>query len=238
MIDVTIIPILNDNYSYLIKSAGKTAIIDPGEAKPVIDYLEEHDLHLDYILNTHHHGDHISGNAALKDKYGAIIAGPKSESHKIAALDQHLTEADQFIFGDESAQIIETPGHTLGHICFYFAESKILFSGDTLFSMGCGRLFEGTPEQMWDSLEKINALPDETMIYCGHEYTASNGAFCLTQEPDNHALKERMAQVKALRANNEPTVPVSLATEKETNVFLRAKNATHFAELRSLKDNS
>ncbi len=238
MITVTIIPVLDDNYSYLIQSGSKTAIIDAGEAAPIIAHLDAHGLSLDYILNTHHHGDHVGGNDALKEKYNAPVIGPKAESHKIKTMDIGLAEHDSFEFGDETARIIETAGHTLGHICFYFPESAVLFSGDTLFSMGCGRLFEGTAAQMWDSLQKISALPDETMIYCGHEYTASNAKFGLSQEPNNQDLKNRMNEVQNLRAQNMPTIPVSLAIEKKTNVFLKAKNAAHFAELRSLKDKS
>lgn len=237
MIDVTLVPILSDNYAYVIKSGHTVAIVDPGEAEPVMDYLEAHNLRPDYILNTHHHGDHIAGNAEIKEKYGARLIGPATETNRITDMDETYAEGDTFDLGGETVKIIETPGHTSGHICFYFPDSHALFSGDTLFSMGCGRLFEGTAVQMWNSLSKILELPDDTMIYCGHEYTAANTKFCLSIEPDNKDLQARAEEVSSLRAAGKPTLPVSLATEKKTNVFLRAKNAARFAELRSLKDN-
>lgn len=200
MIDVTLVPVLNDNYSYVIKSGNTVAVVDPGEAGPIIEYLDGHNLHPDYILNTHHHGDHIAGNAEIKRKYGARLIGPAAESGRIANMDETYSEDDTFGLGGETVHVIETPGHTAGHICFYFPESHALFSGDTLFSMGCGRLFEGTAEQMWASLSKIMALPDDTMIYCGHEYTAANAKFCLSVEPDNKDLQARAEEVSALRA--------------------------------------
>lgn len=231
---IDLIPVLNDNYTYLLQDAeGCVAIVDPGEAAPVIDALESRGLTPDWILNTHHHGDHIGGNKALKEKYGCKIAGPAVDTHRIDSLDRELKEGDAIL----GAQVLETPGHTSGHIVFFFPEAKALFSGDTLFSMGCGRLFEGTATQMWHSLGKILALPDDTQIYCGHEYTQANGAFCLSVEADNKDLQERMAEVEKLRAAGKPTIPVSLETEKKTNVFLRARSAERFAEIRKLKDN-
>ncbi|MCB1839115.1 MAG: hydroxyacylglutathione hydrolase, partial [Alphaproteobacteria bacterium] len=186
MIDVTIIPVLEDNYAYLLRSQDRlTAVVDPGEAGPIIDYLEANALTLDYILNTHHHGDHTAGNAALKKKYGSTVLGPEKERGRIPVLDRGLSEGEVFSFGQEEMKIMETPGHTLGAICFYFPDSLCLFTGDTLFLMGCGRLFEGTPAQMYQSLKKIAALPDDVLIYCGHEYTLEATDFCLSIEPDN-----------------------------------------------------
>lgn len=239
MIDITIIPILQDNYTYLLRADnGQAAIVDPGEAYPVIDMLERLGIGLDYILNTHHHDDHIAGNAELVEKYGAKLAGPAAEQARIPDMDILLREGDIFTFGNEDIQILETPGHTSGHICFYLPLSRAVFTGDTLFSMSCGRLFEGTAEQMWNSLQKIVALPGETRVYCGHEYTLSNGLFCLTIEPKNHDLQKRVEDVRALRTKNLPSLPSTIALEIKTNVFLRAGSAERFAEIRERKNNS
>lgn len=237
MTEVKIIPILEDNYAYLLCAQnGQTAIIDPGEAQPISEALKAQKLTLDYIINTHHHWDHTDGNQELIDDFGAQLVGPAKESSKISGLDITLSEGDDFAFGGEEVQIIETPGHTLGHICLYFPDSKMVFTGDTLFLMGCGRLFEGTAQQMWQSFEKLVALPDDTKVYCGHEYTEGLGKFCQTIEPENEALKTRMDNVATLRANKKPTVPGTIGLEKETNAFLRAGSAERFAELRSMKD--
>ena len=234
---IHIIPILSDNYAYLLEDGnGNAAVIDPGEAGPVIDALAKKNLTLTHILNTHHHGDHIAGNEELQEKYGAKIIAPAAEAGRIPHIDTPLSEDDMFSFGGYEAQILETPGHTKGGICFYFKSAKAVFTGDTLFSMGCGRLFEGTPEQMWRSFEKLMALPDDTNIYCGHEYTLSNGDFCLKVEPDNTALQNRMDEVRNLRAQNKPTIPTTMTLEKKTNVFLRAGSADAFAKLRKMKD--
>lgn len=235
--DIKIIPALQDNYIYILTASdGTVAVIDPAEAAPVIEHMEQTGKKPVYILNTHHHHDHTGGNQALKERYGCEIIGPASDSHRISCLDRGVGEDDTVNIGDATAQIIETPGHTSGHICFWFKDDHILFAGDTLFSMGCGRLFEGTAEQMWHSLSKLAGLPDDTQIYCGHEYTEANGRFSLTLEPENDAIKKRMAEVKALRAAGKPTLPVSLATEKKTNLFLRAGSAMRFAEIRKAKD--
>lgn len=238
MTDISIIPVCEDNYTYMIQSGGVIGVVDPGEARPVIAALEKRGISLDFILNTHHHGDHIAGNKALKEKYGAKLAGPASEKARIADMDIFLKEGDVFTLGAEDIQILETPGHTRGHICFYLPKAGAAFTGDTLFSLGCGRLFEGTAAQMWDSLQKIMALPDATQIYCGHEYTLANGKFCLGIEPDNTDLQRRIAEVKALRAAGRPSLPSTLALEKKTNAFLRAGSAEKFAEIRELKDKS
>lgn len=234
---ITLIPLLRDNYGYLLQTDdGKVAVVDPSEAGPVSKLLEDKGLALDYVFNTHHHHDHIGGNAALKKTYGCRIAAPLADANRIPDVDIGLSEQETFKLGSETVQIIETPGHTSGHICLYFPDSRALFCGDTLFSMGCGRLFEGSAEQMWDSLSKIMALPEDTMIYCGHEYTQANGDFCLTIEPDNKALQERMKEVERLRTAGKPTIPVSLDSEKQTNAFLRAGSAKRFGEIRRMKD--
>ncbi|PCI56380.1 MAG: hydroxyacylglutathione hydrolase [Alphaproteobacteria bacterium] len=236
--DIQIIPILKDNYTYLLQSScGTVAVLDPGEAGPVIEVLNAQGLNLDFILNTHHHWDHTDGNAALKRKYSAKIVAPEKEGALIKNIDIAVKEGDIFTLGTERAQIIETPGHTRGGICFYFKDSAAIFTGDTLFSLGCGRLFEGTAQDMFNGFQKIMALPDETMIYCGHEYTRGNAGFCLAHDRSNEDLKKRIEQIKALRANNQPTIPTSLAMEKKTNIFIRAKSAEEFAALRLKKDN-
>ncbi|MCB1784161.1 MAG: hydroxyacylglutathione hydrolase [Alphaproteobacteria bacterium] len=238
MTTVTIIPVLQDNYSYLLESPnhGPTAIIDPGQAGPIELFLDKHKIKLDFILNTHHHGDHVSGNEALKKKYGATILGPEKETSRIPGIDKGLKEGDTFMLGEEKIEILETPGHTSGAICFHLKNSGIVFTGDTLFSLGCGRLFEGTPEQMHKSLQKIAALSDHTLIYCGHEYTKANANFCAHITPDNPALQNRILEINTLRASGKPTLPVDIGTEKATNVFLMAKDSNDFARLRRLKD--
>lgn len=237
MMSVSLIPVHKDNYSYLLEAEdGSVGIVDPGEAAPVIAALEARGLKPDVILITHHHWDHIDGIAGLLDWHPCPVAGPASETARIAPLDILLDEKCAFAFGGEAVRVLETPGHTRGSICLHFPESRLLFSGDTLFSLGCGRLFEGTPAQMWDSLQKIIALPDDTRIYCGHEYTLANAEFCLSIEPDNPALHTRIEEAKALRAQGLSTLPVSLGIEKDTNVFLRAGSLARFAELRALKD--
>ncbi len=238
MIDIQIIPILKDNYAYLLQSScGKVAVIDPGEADPVIAVLSAQNLTLDFILNTHHHWDHTDGNAALKRKYSAQIVAPEKESSLIKGVDIAVKEGDVFMLGAEQAQIIETRGHTRGGICFYFADNAAIFTGDTLFSLGCGRLFEGTAQDMFDGFQKIMTLPDETLIYCGHEYTRGNAGFCLANDRDNEDLKKRIEEIKALRADGQPTIPTTLALEKKTNIFMQAKSAEEFAALRLKKDN-
>ncbi len=238
MIDITIIPIIEDNYAYFLQSSdGTTAILDPGEAAPIISLIEERNLTLDYILLTHHHWDHVNGIPALKQKYNPKVVAPEKQKDRIKGVDQTLSDGDLFQLGNEKARVIETSGHTIGEICYYFADSKALFTGDTLFSMGCGRLFEGSAKDMFHSFQKISTLPDDTLIYCGHEYTRGNAGFCLTQDKGNPHLQKRIEDVKDLRAQNKPTIPVTLELEKKTNVFMKAKSADEFSALRKLKDN-
>lgn len=237
MIDVTIIPTLKDNYAYLlVAEGGAVAVVDPGEAEPVQAVLLEKGLGLDYVLNTHHHGDHIAGNAALIEAWGAKLVGPRAETDRIPGMDILLDEGTAFSFGGEEVQVIETPGHTRGHICFYFPDSGVLFTGDTLFLMGCGRLFEGSAEEMFKSLSKIKALPDDTHVYCGHEYTVSGAQFCHHVLPDNDDIRHRLAHEQDVREAGQPTVPAALGLEKKTNVFLLVKSADELAAFRRMKD--
>ena len=216
------IPILSDNYCYVLESGDAVAVVDPGDAGPVLRFLKERGLRVTHILNTHHHGDHINGNAAVKEAYQATLIGPLEDADRIAGLDRGVGEGETLTIGSHNARVIATPGHTRHHISFWFAEAQALFCGDTLFSLGCGRLFEGTPDQMWSSLLKLRELPPETLIYCGHEYTQSNAKFALTIDPENKKLQERVNQVDQLRRENKPTIPISLRIECETNPFLRA----------------
>lgn len=251
-LDIELIPAFSDNYIYLLRDSGSgtVAIVDPGDAAPVIDRLERDNLSLDIILNTHHHADHIGGNQALKQRYGAKIIGPAADAHRIAGLDQAVAEGDAVSVGGAMASVLETPGHTSGHIAFWFAEDDALFCGDTLFVMGCGRLFEGTPAQMWHSLSKLRGLPDTAEIYCGHEYTLSNARFSAGIEPDNGTVAARLSEIETARAAGHPTIPGYLGQEKRTNPFLRADDpalaavlnmpnagpVAVFAEVRSRKD--
>lgn len=240
------------NYIYLLhcKQTHLTAAIDPTESQPVLDAIEQYGWSLDIILNTHHHHDHTDGNDALKVATGCTIIGNTDDAKRIPFIDQGVSEGEQIQVGALHADILDIPGHTLGHIAFYFAEHRLLFSGDTVFSMGCGRMFEGTPQQMVASFAKITALPDDTLICGAHEYSQSNAAFALVYEPENSALQTRADEVEQLRANDKPTVPTSLALEKAINPFLRldnkdiranlnmedADNAAVFTELRTRKD--
>ncbi len=245
-------PCLGDNYGYLVHDpdSGLTATIDSPDAEAIGRALAERGWKLDYILNTHHHADHAGGNLALKASTSCTIIGARADAARIPGIDIQVSEGDSFALGTHSARIIETPGHTRAHICYCFDADRVAFVGDTLFSMGCGRLFEGTPAQMWTSLQKIMQLPDETRLFCAHEYTQSNGRFALSVEPDNPALLARMREVDALRAANQPTVPSTLGVEKATNPFLRpasprlratlglaaATDTEVFAETRKRKD--
>ncbi|MBT4879830.1 MAG: hydroxyacylglutathione hydrolase [Alphaproteobacteria bacterium] len=242
---------LEDNYIYVIhdEASGETVAIDPSEAAPVLKLLTEKNWTLTKILNTHHHWDHVGGNLELKKATGCMIIGSYYDKDRIPGLDETVIEGDLIHIGKHTAKIIEIPGHTLGHIAFWFRDAKTLFCADTLFSLGCGRLFEGTPEQMWQSLHKLRSLPDDTMVYCAHEYTEANARFALTIEHENVTLLKRAHDVKALRATGQPTVPSLLGEEKAANPFLRAdapeiQKAVHqigdtigtFAKLRKMKD--
>ena len=212
-------------------------MIDPSESMPIIEIIEKNKLNLKYILNTHHHYDHVGGNKELKKKYGSKVVGFNNDKDRIPEID--ILVKNNQIWKDENfeAKIYHIPGHTLGHIAFHFFKEKKIFTGDTLFSLGCGRIFEGTYEQMFNSLNKIKKLPKDTEIYCGHEYTLQNANFCLANDSDNSKLKEKIIKLKKILNNNLPSVPTILADEIECNVFLKAKDLESFTKLRDLKDN-
>ncbi len=216
-------PCLSDNYGVLIHDAsnGVTASIDAPEASAVKRALEEKGWSLTHILTTHHHFDHTGGNDELKAQSGCEIVGPKAEASKVPGIDLEMGDGDTYAFGSFELRVLDVGGHTSGHIAYWLPEAGIAFVGDTLFALGCGRIFEETPKIMWNSLTKIMALPTETKIYCGHEYTLSNAEFALTIEPENDALQARYEEIKALRKKGEPTIPTTLAREFETNPFLR-----------------
>ena len=234
------IPMLSDNYSWLLvdSATGKTGIVDPAEAAPAIAALEALGQGLDFIFLTHHHDDHIGGVVELVEMYHASVVGNQADSHRLPKLDIPVHEGALVEFGNARLRVIETPGHTLGHISYYIADGNILLPGDTLFSLGCGRLFEGTPAQMFNSIAKYGDLPDETLVCAGHEYTSSNARFALTVEPQNEALLRRAKKVQILRGMGQPTLPVSLGEERATNPFIRAKDAETFRRIRQAKDNA
>lgn len=238
MLEIVQIPVLADNYVYLVHepASGATAVVDPALAEPVFLALEQRGWRLTHILNTHHHGDHIGGNLELKARTGCTVVGFAGDIARIPGIDVEVSEGGRVVLGEVSAQVLEVPGHTTGHIAYWFAEDDALFCGDTLFALGCGRLFEGTAEQMWTSLEKIRALPPATRLYCAHEYTLANGRFALSVDPENLSLVARMTRVNDARANNEPTVPSLLIEELATNPFLRVDDWRAFAALRQRKD--
>ena len=224
MLDVVRVPALTDNYLWLVREpeSGCVAVVDPAEAAPIERALAERNWRLTHILNTHHHGDHVGGNLALKAATGCTIVGPRADRARIPGIDIEVGEGERYQFGKASAAVFDVPGHTSGHIAYWFADSDALFCGDTLFLMGCGRLFEGTPAQMWGSLGKLKRLPGTARVYCAHEYTQSNARFALTVDGGNPALVARAQAVADARARGEPTVPGTLAEELATNPFLRA----------------
>jgi hydroxyacylglutathione hydrolase len=250
---VTAIPCLTDNYAYVISDNNSkiVGVVDPSEASPVVSFLQKQNLKLNYILNTHHHFDHIGGNLELKKIYNAKVVGFVGDKHRIPEIDITLSNNEKWIFGNETVKILHIPGHTLGHICFFFEKEKIAFTGDTLFSLGCGRIFEGDHNQMLTSLNKIKKLPKDTMIYCGHEYTYKNAKFCIKYDSGNIDLKNKFEKIKKLRSSNLPTIPSKLEDELKTNIFLRCdqkdlkiklnmKNQEDlkvFRKVRDLKDN-
>ena len=220
---ITPIPCLNDNYAYIVNdNITKTVgVVDPSEAKPIINYLKKEKLELNYILNTHHHFDHIDGNIELQKLYNSKVIGFDGDKHRIPGINITLNDGEKFKFGKSQIKVIHIPGHTSGHICFFFEKDKIAFTGDTLFSLGCGRIFEGDHEQMLSSLNKIKKLPMETKIYCGHEYTLKNAEFCMKYDEKNLDLTNQFKKVKELRSKNLPTVPSVLEQELKSNIFLR-----------------
>ncbi len=252
-LEIAQIPCLSDNYGYLLHDpvSGQTACIDTPEAEPILTTLETRGWQLSHIWNTHHHWDHAGHNIEIKEKTGCMIIGPTGEADKIPGIDKAVDDGDTLTLGAHKVQVLNVGGHTLGHIAYYLPDDALGFVGDSLFALGCGRVFEGTMAQMWTSLEKLAALPAETKIYCAHEYTTGNAAFAVTIDPENAALQARVEEIKRLRADNTPTVPTNIGLELETNPFLRvedtairahlnmaeASNVEVFAEIRNRKDN-
>ena len=236
---VQIIKCLQDNYSYLIidETNLNACVVDPSEARPIIDFVENNKINLKYILNTHHHFDHVGGNLELKKKYNLNVIGFKGDKSRIPEIDTLVEDQKIWKKDNFETKIYHIPGHTSGHIAFHFFKEKKIFTGDTLFSLGCGRIFEGTYEQMFNSLKKIKALPEDTEIYCGHEYTLQNSNFCLANDSSNLKLQKKIVKIKEKLRNNLPTIPTILRDELECNVFLRAKDIKSFSKLRDLKDN-
>ncbi len=253
MIDIHMFPCLQDNYGFLLhcRATGVTATVDTPEVAPIEAALEEQGWTLTHVLNTHHHFDHAGGNEELKARHGCTIVGPKADEARIPGIDICVGQDDVYELGKIKLQVFDVPGHTSGHIAFYAPDAKAAFVGDTIFALGCGRLFEGTPEQMWTSIQKLMALPDDTQIYCAHEYTQSNARFALSVDPDNAELTKRAQQIDDARSRGEATVPTILGLEKATNPFLRpmaaslratlgmasADDVAVFAETRTRKDN-
>ncbi|MEQ8735836.1 MAG: hydroxyacylglutathione hydrolase [Rhodospirillaceae bacterium] len=252
-LDIHQIPVLNDNYVYLIRNqnSGKVGVVDPAVATPVLKQADDLGWVITHIFNTHHHGDHTGANLEIKSKTNCTIVGPGHDKDRIPGIDIEVNDTDTFAFGDSVAQIFFVPGHTRGHIAYWFEDSDALFCGDTLFSVGCGRVFEGTMDQMWSSLSRLRALPPQTRVYCAHEYTQSNIKFAVSVDPDNAALRAREAEVKTKRDKGQPTVPSLLGNEVAVNPFLRADQADLqqaigmvgaspvdvFTEVRQRKDN-
>ena len=235
---VEVIPCLQDNYSYLIidKSNNSACVVDPSEAKPIMNFVEKENINLKYILNTHHHFDHVGGNKNLKKKYNSVVIGYKDDANRIPEIDILLEDNQIWKADNFEAKIMHIPGHTTGHICYHFFKEKLIFTGDTLFSLGCGKLFEGTYQDMFSSLKKIKKLSQDTKIYCGHEYTLQNSKFCIEYDPENTKLKNKIIEIKKKLENNLPTIPSTLKDEIECNIFLRAKDVESFSKLRDLKD--
>ncbi len=233
-------PCLTDNYGFLLHDpdSGLTASVDTPDAKEITAQCQDKGWTLTHVFNTHHHWDHTGGNLDLAAAYpGLEIIGPAHDAARIPGLTQGVRGGESFYFGPQKIEVIETPGHTTGHIIYYIPQASAAFVGDTLFKMGCGRLFEGSPQDMFDSLAKIAALPGETLLYCAHEYTLSNGRFALTVEPDNQDLITEITRAKALREQGKPTVPTQVKLEKAINPFMRAKTAQHLGDIRRAKDN-
>ncbi len=223
--EVIQLPALFDNYIYLlIGKAGSTAVVDAGVAGPVIQELERQGKKLDFIFNTHHHRDHVGANLELKQRYGCEIFGNAKDAARIPGIDRQLQAGEEFSFDGERVVVIPADGHTVGHILFWFPEAKKLFCGDTVFSLGCGKLFEGSAQQMWDTLERVRALPQDSILYCAHEYTLENALFALRADPDNPELRARVAAAEILREHGDPTVPMILSAELATNPFLRPES--------------
>jgi len=238
-LEVACIPVLSDNYVWLLHDpeSGETTVIDPAVAAPVLVEAARRHWQITQIWNTHWHPDHTGGNEAIKEATGCTVTAPAAEAARIPTLDRAVAEGDRAYLGDHEACVLEVPAHTAGHIAYHLPEAHIIFVGDTLFAMGCGRLFEGTAAQMHANMQRLSRLPPDTLVYCAHEYTLANGRFAVTVEPDNRALAERMDEVLALRERGEATVPTTIALELATNPFMRAGSVEELAERRAGKDN-
>jgi hydroxyacylglutathione hydrolase len=238
-LEIVAVPAFADNYLWLVheESSGETAVVDPGDPAPVLAEADRRGWRITKILNTHWHPDHTGGNLAIKHATGAEIWGPAGENGRVPGLDRPLREGDRASIGSHQAEVWEVPGHTLGHIAYVFRDDGVAFVGDTMFAMGCGRLFEGTPEQMHRSLRRLADLPDDTRLYCAHEYTLSNARFAAHAFPGERAIADRLKSVEAARQAGEMTVPTTVEAERATNPFLLARDTRHFAELRQAKDN-
>jgi hydroxyacylglutathione hydrolase len=237
MLEVAAVPVLNDNYVWLLRDpeTGETAAVDPSVGDPVLEAAEERGTPITQVLNTHWHPDHTGGNDAIRNATGCRITGP-AEAEKVSRMDRIVAEGDRIAVGNAEAIVWDIPAHTAGHIAYYFQDEGMIFVGDTMFAMGCGRLFEGTAEQMYANMQRIAALPEDVRIYCGHEYTLSNARFAVHADPGNQAVADRLAEVAVLRERGEVTLPTTVAEERATNPFVRASNAEEFARLRAAKD--
>jgi hydroxyacylglutathione hydrolase len=237
--EIVRIPVLSDNYVWLVHEpvSGETMVVDPAVAEPVLAEADRRGWRIGQIWNTHWHPDHTGGNAAIKAATGAIVTGPAAEAARIPTLDRTVGEGDRVRLGEAEAAVLDVPAHTAGHIAYHFAQQEMLFIGDTLFAMGCGRLFEGSAAQMHANMIRLAALPPETRVYCAHEYTLSNGRFAVTAEPDNAQIADRLAEVERLRAGGEATVPTTIGLERATNPFMRTSSVEALAALRAAKDN-
>jgi len=239
MIEIIRIPVLSDNYVWLVHDpqSQETMVVDPAVAEPVLQEADQRGWNITQIWNTHWHPDHTGGNAEIQAATGCHITGPEAEKERIPTLQTMVKGGDTVKLGDIEAQVMDVPAHTAGHIAFHIASEKAVFVGDTLFAMGCGRLFEGTAQQMFDNMQKLSKLPGDTQVYCAHEYTLSNGEYALVAEPNNQQLKERMERVIAARKAGEATVPTTIKLEQDTNPFMRAASAEELAVRREAKDN-
>jgi hydroxyacylglutathione hydrolase len=237
-LDIVRIPVLNDNYVWLVHEprSGETTVIDPAVADPVLVQAQVRGWKISQIWNTHWHPDHTGGNAAIKAATGCLVTAPAAEAARIPTMDRAVAEGDVVTLGEVEARVIEVPAHTAGHIAYHVPDERVIFVGDTLFAMGCGRLFEGTPAQMFANMKRLAELPPETVVYCAHEYTQANGRYALVAEPGNEALVRRMAAVDAARARGEATVPTTIALEQATNPFMRAATVEELAARRAAKD--
>lgn len=237
-LEIVRVPVLSDNYVWLLHDdeSGETVVVDPGEAAPVLAAADARGWRISQVWNTHWHPDHTAGNRAIKETHGAVVTAPAAEAAKIPTADKLVAEGDTVAIGRRRARVWETPAHTAGHVSFHFEEEALVFVGDTMFAMGCGRLFEGTAEQMHAALQRLAALPEATVVYCAHEYTLSNARFAAQAEPDNKAIANRLASVERLRAAGQATIPTTIGEERATNPFVRAADPGSLARLRAEKD--